>query len=135
MNESISKSTKRTLLIFAAAILVIAIVWLVLLESNSYTRAVCTRINGFGYALSPADLYTQGYGSDTSISAVIGKDISEPVRCSRERGFDADVDSKGLVELMLYDIDSTHVMYVWLLDRAPQIVFIEDISTGDISPI
>ena len=135
MTDAISKSTRRTLLILAAAILVIAVVWLILLESNSYTRAVCTRINTFGYALSPADLYTQGYGADTCISAVIGKDIEEPVRVSRERGFEAETEKNGLVELMLYDIDQTHVMYIWLLDRTPQLVFTEDLTTGEITPI
>ena len=135
MSEGMSKSTRRTLLIFAAALLIIAVVWLIVLESNSYVRAVCTRINGFGYSLSPADLYTQGYGADTSISAVIGKDISEPVSASRERGFGAETEKSGLVELMLYDIDATHVMYIWLLDRQPQLVFIEDMETGGISPI
>ena len=135
MNDAISKSTRRTLLIFAGAIFVIAVVWLILLESRSYTRAVCTRINSFGYSLSPSDLFTQGYGADTSISAVIGKDITEPVRASKERGFDSDTEKSGLVELMLYDIDPTHVMYIWLLDREPQLVFIEDLETGGISSI
>ena len=135
MNEGMSKSTRRALLIFAGAIFVIAVVWMILLESNSYVRRACGRINGFGWSCAPDDFFTQGYGSGVSIAEVIEDDISEPVSLSKECGFDADTETKGLVELMLWNIDSDSVMYVWLLDREPQLVFIESISTGDISSV
>ncbi len=133
--NGISPSTRRTLLIFAGALLLIAAVWLILLESNSYVRKACTRINGFGWNSSPDCFFTQGYGSGVSIGEVIGKDCSEPVSLSKECGFGADIAKKGLVELMLWDIDSDNVMYVWLLDREPQLVFIETVSTGRLRPI
>ena len=64
---SISKNTRRSGLIAAAVIFVIAMIWLALLESSSYTRALCVRLKSFGYSVSPSDFYTQGYGANTSI--------------------------------------------------------------------
>lgn len=130
MTDSVSKRTRISMLIAAGAILVVALAWLVLLESNSYTRAVCRRLGGFGYSVSPSDFYTQGYGSGVSIGEVIGKDCSEPVSLSKQAGFGADIEKKGLVELMLWNMDNDSVMYCWLLDREPQLVFIESLSTG-----
>lgn len=133
--NGVSPSTRRFLAFLAGALFLIAVVWLILLESNSYVRRACTRINEFGYASSPDDFFTQGYGSGKSIAEVIGTDCSEPAALSRECGFDADTDTRGLVELMLWNIDSDSVMYVWLLDREPQLVFTESISTGLLRPI
>ncbi len=123
------------MLIAAGAILVIALVWLVLLETRGYARGVCSRINGFGYSVSPADFCTQGYGSGASIGEVIGKDCSNIEELSRQAGFEADTETKGLVELMLYNINDDDVMYVWLLDGEPQLVFIESLKSGEVRPI
>lgn len=136
----LSKKTRISLLAAAFAVLAIAAVWAVLLESKSYTRALCGRINEFGYSVTPSDLYSQGYGRDTSIAEVMGgkltdEEILTAVKLSEEKCFDARIDEKGSVELMLWNMDDNRVMVVYLLNREPQLVFIENISTGEISPV
>ena len=51
------------------------------------------------------------------------------------KGFGSDIDRTGLVELMLYNVDGEKVMYIWLVDREPELVFIEDLKTGELLPI
>lgn len=132
---NLGKRTKRSLLAAAAAILIIAAVWLILLESTSYTRKLCTRINSFGYSIGPSDLYTKGYGMKTSISAVIEEDLAQVKEQSRACGFSADTEKIGRVELMLWDMDGENVMIIWLVDREPELAFIENRSTGETKPI
>lgn len=129
------KKNKRTLLVIACALFVFAIVWLVVLESTSYTRMVCRRINGFGYHLAPNDLYLKGYGDGTSIDEVLDEDLSLVIMQSRACGFPAETGKTGRVELMLWNMDDKRVMVIWLTDREPQLVFIEDSATGETRPI
>ena len=130
-----SGGTRRALLILAGAILLTAIIWLAVLESGSYTRAVCRRINSFGYHVSPSDLYSQGYGNDTSISQVVGGELDEVRELSRECGFSAETERTGKVELLLWQMDDTRVMVIWLLDREPELVFIEETGTDNVYSI
>ena len=87
----------RAMLIAALAILVIALVWLIILEAKSPVRALCTRLKDYGYNIAPGDLYLQGYGSDTSIRGLLSGDgisdeeIETLVSVSRQKGFDADI--------------------------------------------
>ena len=133
--NGVSKKTRRSMLIAAALILSAAIIWLVLLESRSYTRAVCRRLEEFGYRLSPADFYTQGFGAGTSISRVVGVDLTEAAELSRACGFPGDTEKTGLVELMLCRLDGNRVLYVYVVDREPELVFIEDVSSGTLAPV
>ncbi|MBO4562993.1 MAG: hypothetical protein J5772_05225 [Clostridia bacterium] len=127
--------TRRTFLIAAAMIFAVAVIWLAILESRSYTRALCTKINSFGYHAAPSDFYTRAYGGNTSINEVIGEDLTEVIDASKKCGFEAEVEKVGKVELMLWDMDESRVMVVYLVDRVPEIVFIENTSTGEVSPI
>ncbi|MBO4848507.1 MAG: hypothetical protein J5586_05065 [Clostridia bacterium] len=127
--------TRRTFLFIALGLFLAAAVWLAILESKSYTRALCTRINSFGYSVSPADLYTQAYGNEKSISEVVEEDLETVIEQSKGRGFDADVNRVGRVELMLWHMSDGRVMVIYLVDREPELVFIEDPDTGDTFPI
>lgn len=135
MDEGVSKKTKRSMLITAGALLLVAVIWLILLESNSYVRNVCGRINKFGYHVSPASFYMQVYGSNTSLDELIDEDIDLLCSLSSTAGFGADVSKKGLVELMLWNMDDQNIMYVWLVDREPELVFIENCITHEVQPI
>ncbi len=119
----------------AAALLAAAAIWLILLESKSYSRAVCRRINEFGYNVSPSDFYTQGYGVNTSIAEVVKEDLAVIIRQSRACGFSADVNKVGAVELMLCKLDDTRVLFVYLVDKEPELVFIEDTETKETFPL
>ncbi|MBQ4448340.1 MAG: hypothetical protein II897_08625 [Clostridia bacterium] len=137
---SISKNTRRSGLIAAAVIFVIAMIWLALLESSSYTRALCVRLKSFGYSVSPSDFYTQGYGANTSIEQVMqgeltAEEIAKAVSLSKESGFSADITKVGTVELMLMQLGSEKVMIVYLTDKTPQLAFIEDRASGTISAL
>ncbi len=123
------------MLVAAGIILAAAVIWLIILESNSYTRAVCKSINAFGYHCAPSDFYLKGYGADVSISELVEQDLSEPVELSKKCGYEADVLSKGVVELMLWNMGEDRIMCVWLVDRQPQLVYIENTKTNELSAI
>ena len=131
---------RRIGLTVAAGLFVIAMIWLALLERSSYTRALCQRLRGFGYSLSPSDFYTQGYGTDTSIEAVLQGELTaeeiENVRgLSKSRDFPADTEKIGTVELMLCELGGDKVMVVYLTDKVPQLAFIECVGTGEVLAI
>ena len=126
---------RRTMLIAAGIIFLAAAVWLIILESGSYTRKICSRINEYGYAVTPSQLFAKGYGSSVSISELLDEDLTEAAAYSRECGFSADVEKQGTVELLLWKMDDDRVMVIWLVDKVPELVFIESSSTGEISPI
>lgn len=129
------KTTKRTMLIAAGVIFLIAVIWLIVLESGSYTRKVCSRINAFGYAVTPSDLYSKGYGTGTSIGAILDEDLALVKEQSAKCGFSADTEKIGNVELLLWNMDNEKVLVIWLVDREPELVFIENSSTGETFPI
>lgn len=127
--------TKRILLTAAAAILISAVVWLIVLESTSYTRRLCKVINTHGYHVSPSDLYPKSYGNGRSISDMIEEDPALIVEYSKACGFPAEIEKTGEVELMLWKMDEERVMVIWLVDNEPELVFIENTKTGAVSPI
>lgn len=133
--NGVSAKTRRSMFIAAGIIFAAALIWLAALESHSYVRAACRRINEFGYRLSPGDMYSQSFGADTSIGDVIEVDLSEAIELSRRCGFDSDIHKKGSVELLLCRLSEYRVMYIYLLDRKPELVFIEDLSAGKLFPI
>jgi hypothetical protein len=134
------KRTRRTVLAAAGVILLAAIVWLILLETHSYTRAFCKRINEYGYAVSPSDFYSQGYGTNTSIAEVFtgemtAEELENAVELSKECGFAGDTDKVGTVEVMLWNMGKDEIMIVYLTDREPQLVFIENMETHEVRSI
>lgn len=135
MMNGLDKKTKRTLLVIACAILLAAVIWLIILESTSYTRKVCGMINRFGYHVTPDDLYLKGFGDNTSIDELLDEDLSAVTAQSLESGFPAETGRIGRVELMLWNMDGENVMVIWLTDRIPQLVFIENRSTGETKSI
>ena len=133
--SGVSAKTKRSVLLAAGVILIIAIVWLIILESTSYTRALSNRINSFGYNSSPSELNIRSYGKDLKISDVLDKDLSLVTELSKECGFPADTEKSGQVELALWRADSERVMVIYLVDHEPELAFIENTVTGEVLPI
>ena len=133
--NGLSPKTRKNLLYASGIILLIAIVWLINLESKSYTRDLCTRINSFGYNVAPGDLNIRSYGKDISISEVMDEDLFEVELLSAQCGFNADTAKKGLVELALWRVDEDRIMVIYLVDRTPELAFIENTSTGEVLPI
>lgn len=136
-----SKRTTRSLLIAAGVILLAALIWLVLLENGSSVRAVCERINEHGYRLSPADLYLRGYGSGTSIRALLEnegvgeEELQNLITLSQSRGFGGDIDKSGKVELLMWNENSERVMLIYTVDGDAELVFMEQVRTGEVGPI
>ena len=136
-----SAGTKRALLISAAVILAAAVLWRIMIEVKSPLRSVCAEINRFGYNTAPDDFYLQGFGKSTSIrklftdDGLTEDDIRAIVEISEDCGFDADIDTVGRVELLLWQMDESRVMIVYTLDGAAELVFIETAPNGEVSPI
>lgn len=136
-----SGAKRQAGLIAAAVLLIIAIVWLVLLERKSPVRALCGRINEFGYSVSPNDFYLQGYGTDVSIRELLENDGVSSEECghlvelSRGCGFDGDIDKVGKVELLMWRPNDSSVMIAYTVDGTPELLFIEELASGEVCPI
>ena len=133
--NGLSTKTKRSLIIVALILIAAAVVWIIVLENGSYTRDLCKKINSYGYNVSPSDLYSKAYGSNTSISKVLDEDLSVVSEQSMQCGFPADINRVGTVEMMLWRMNDGKVMVIYLLDHMPELVFIEDPETGETRPI
>ena len=133
-----SASTRRTLLVFAIALIAAAIVWRIIIEVKSPVSAVCARINRLGYNISPDDLYLEAYGDDICLKELFDdgthtdEEILELARISKACGFDADLEKSGRVELLMYNIDSDRILLIYTVNGEPELVFIEQMSTGNI---
>lgn len=133
-----SASTRRTLLIFAIALIAAAIVWRIIIEVKSPVSAVCARVNRLGYNISADDLYLEAYGDDICLKELLGDgshtddEIQELARLSKACGFDADLEKTGRVELMMYNIDSDRILLIYTVNGEPELVFIEQMSTGSV---
>lgn len=135
-----SASTKRALLIIAAVLLAAAAAWRVILEVKSPLREICARVNSFGYSVSPGDFTLERYGSSQTIESLfIGRltddEIGAMAEASRACGFPADLEKVGSIELLLMDMGGGSVMLIYTLDGAPELAFIEDVSSGGVRPI
>ena len=136
-----SPVTKRSMLIAAGAILVIALVWLALLEAKSPVRRLCGRLKEFGYSVSPGDFYLQGYGTDVSIRSlfeekgITDEEAARLVELSRRCGFEGDIESAGKVELLMWQRSEDSVLLVYTLNGEPQLAFIETMPGREALPI
>ena len=131
---------KLALLIAAGALLVIALVWLMVLDNRSPVRAVCSRLGEYGYRIAPGDLYLQGCSSNASIREVLsgkadGDELARLTELSRGCGFSGNVDKVGRVQLLMWQKDSDSVLMIYMTDDVPELAFIERISTGETEPI
>ena len=127
--------TRRNMLIAAGVIFAAAMVWLIFIESGSYIRKVCGRINSFGYHLTPSDFFLQGYGTNTSIEELFDEELLTVVTLSRDCGFSADIKKVGTVEVMLCELDEDRVLIVYLVDKEAELAFIENRTTGSTEKI
>ena len=131
MNDAVSAKTKRSMLIAAGVLIIAAVVWFVLLETTTYTKAACDRINAFGYDAQPKELRILYHGENTSISEYSELDYNVLVPLSEACGFGSDINKVGSVELYGWEVDPERSISIWFVDRQPELVYMYDASKGE----
>ena len=97
-----TKNTKNKLLLLAAALLIVALVWHVLLARNGYGTQVAREINAFGYDIAADDIYPAGTWENTSIRELLAADdLSGAIAAAARAGLNADINRRGQVALLL----------------------------------
>lgn len=134
-HQKIEPKTARTLLVIAAALLIIALAWRFFLEKNSFSAALCAASpNTAQYRAD--ELYKHNFAKNTSIRAIVGDtDMTRAADVSRECGFDADIDKTGDVYVLLANLGDEQVLTVYVVDETIQLAFIQIPNSDSVLPI
>lgn len=104
-HQKIEPKTARTLLVIAAALLIIALAWRFFLEKNSFSGGIVRSLAQHGCNIEADELYKHNFAKNTSIRALVGDtDMTRAADVSRECGFDADIDKTGDVYVLLANL-------------------------------
>ena len=128
-HQKIEPETARTLLFIAAALLIIALAWRFFLEKNSFSGGIVRSLAQHGCNIEADELYKHNFAKNTSIRALVGADVS------RECGFDADIDKKGDVYVLLANLGDEQVLTVYVVDETIQLAFIQIPNSDSVLPI
>ena len=125
-HQKIEPKTARTLLVIAAALLIIALAWRFFLEKNSFSGGIVRSLAQHGCNIEADELYKHNFAKNTSIRALVGDtDMTRAADVSRECGFDADIDKTGDV----------YVLLVYVVDETIQLAFIQIPNSDSVLPI
>ena len=110
-HQKIEPKTARTLLVIAAALLIIALAWRFFLEKNSFSGGIVRSLAQHGCNIEADELYKHNFAKNTSIRALVGDtDMTRAADVSRECGFDADIDKTGDVYVLLANLGDEQVL-------------------------
>lgn len=133
----ISPEMRTTLLISAGIIVIIALVWRVILSSNSLSSSIADELNAHGCSVAEGDFYEQDYSKNTTIRQMMGEqDMSKAVEVSKAVGFGSNIDLEGEIYLLLADLgDDEHVLTVFVVNEHVELAFIQTLSSDEVFPI
>ena len=84
-HQKIEPKTARTLLVIAAALLIIALTWRFFLEKNSFSGSIVRSLAQHGCNIEADELYKHNFAKNTSIRALVGDtDMTRAADASRE---------------------------------------------------
>ena len=125
-----AKRNKIILFCAAGALLVIALIWNIHLNSTSEGARLCRKLNEYGYTLHPDDLYPSGAWNDTSIRTLLPDiALNDAVQVSKKAGFPSDVDRTGNIALLMANIGSDDVITLYLFDGEIELGFVQTKGT------
>lgn len=135
-HQKIEPKTARTLLVIAAALLIIALVWRFVLEKNSFSGSIVRSLAQHGCNIEADELYKHNFAKNTSIRALVGDtDMTHAADVSRECGFDAEIDKIGDVYVLLANLGDEQVLTVYVVDETIQLAFIQIPNSDSVLPI
>ncbi len=132
------RHTRTMLTLIAVGIIIAAAVWSVIISQNDPLEAIAKELNTHGYSIYGDDLYILGGQKDTTIRELLAggddaEEIDTIIDAAKEAGFEANVDKRGEVSILLYRLDSG-VMTIYLIDGQIELCFIQT-DDGEVCPI
>lgn len=137
MNSKQGIGSKKTLalLLIAAALMIAALVWRVMLEKNSLSSKIVRELSAHGMNIDAASLYQHDHRSSSSIRAMMdGTDMSAAVSASVSAGFPADIDKTGEVYCILSQLENG-VLTLFIVDETIELAFIQLPGSDEVRPI
>ncbi|MCH5278416.1 MAG: hypothetical protein J1E60_01355 [Christensenellaceae bacterium] len=133
-----AKESKRTALLIAAAILfVIAVVWRVIISANSFTNRIVKQLSEHGCVIDAGALYQERFVRNTSIAELMEDvDMANAVAASLECDFPSDTDLVGDVYLLLANMgDDEHVLTIFVVGEKVELAFIQTLGSDELLPV
>lgn len=125
----------RLLLLVAAGLLAVAMVWSILLNNNSFSKRIGIQLREHGINTAMDDFIQQSYEKNTSIRKMMaGVDISAIIAVSEVIGLSADVDKVGEVYLLLADVGDNRVLSVFIVDETVELAFVQKLGEDSVLP-
>lgn len=128
-----SKRARTLILVLAAVIFLIAIVWSFIVAQNDPLSEIVGMLREYGYRVYDSDLYIAGDYRNTSIGALLTDvDLLAAQSASRAAGFPSDVDRVGDVVLILAATTQDEVITLYALDGQMELCFIQYTNSGEV---
>ena len=116
---------RRIFLIAAGALLLIAAVWSLFLSGGA-GAALASKMNSYGYTLTPDDFYPAGEWKNTSIRTLLsGAQLDAAISVSKQAGFPSDVEKMGDVTLLMANAGGDDVITLYLVDGEIELAFVQ----------
>lgn len=134
-NAERKDSLMRLLLLIAAGLLTVAMVWSIVLNSSSFTRKIEAQLSRHGIEVVMDDFIQQSYEKKTSIREMMdGIDLDDIIDVSEAVGLSADVDRIGEVYLLLAEVGDGSVLSVFVVDETVELAFVQKPGEGKVFP-
>lgn len=129
-------SVKKAVMIAAAILFAVAIIWRTILEANDLGDRITNELANYGLNISSDELYQQAYEKNTSIAQLMeGIDMESAIAASEEVGLPSDINKVGEVYLLLADLGEDSVLTVFVVDERIELAFVQKLNSDEISPI
>ena len=124
------------LLLVAAAILIGAFVWRILLEKNGLAPRIAAELYSHGLKLDPAELEQNAHRADATIREMLADaELDALVAASERAGFPSDVDKRGEVYCLLAALNEKDVLPVFVVNARVELAFVQTLGSGDVRAV
>ena len=131
-----SNNTKIIVLLFAALLIVTAVLMNGAVTKKSPYRAAVEELSARGYTLTEDDLYHVGSFEDTTIAKVLaGQDLTQAVEAGREGGFPSDVNAVGEIKILLLTMENQDIITIFLRNGDIELCFMQRLDDSAVRPL
>lgn len=122
---NVTKKQRSILIICAALLAVVAIVWRVALDKTSESAKLAAYLNNnFGYHVSADSVYIAAAWDGTSIAELLGGDeLNQIVELSKNAGFSSDINKTGDITLVLCYTERGDIATLYMLGSVIELGF------------
>ena len=132
------KRTRNSVIVAAAILIVIALVWKITLSCTGMTNRIADELSKHGCEIQAENIEKLMHEKNTSIKALMpeGTELDKVIAVSKQAGFDSDTERVGDVYLLLADLDEgKRVLTVFVVDEEIELAFIQIPDSDEVFPV